>query len=64
MLPRIMRRDEVLAAVGFSYSTLKQKVRAGEFPAPVKLGPRSVGWFAEEVEEWLTSRERSSMSAW
>ena len=62
MLPRIMRKAEVLAAVGFSYSTLKRKVRAGEFPAPVKLGPRSIGWFAEEVEEWLTSRPRSDMS--
>ena len=61
-VPRIMRRDEVLVAVGFSYSTLKRKVRAGEFPAPVKLGRRSVGWFATEVEEWITSRERSDMS--
>ena len=62
MRQRILRKAEVLARIGFSYSTLKRKVRAGEFPAPVKLGPRSVGWFESEVDEWLTSRPRSDMS--
>lgn len=33
-------------------------IRAGNFPAPFELGPNSVGWFEDEVDEWLASRPR------
>lgn len=33
-------------------------IRAGEFPAPFELGPNSIGWFEDEIDEWLTSRPR------
>jgi len=28
----------------------------GEFPAPVKLGARAVGWRRSDIEAWLESR--------
>jgi len=37
-------------------STLYAKVAEGEFPTPIKLGQRSVGWSAAEVEAWIDSR--------
>ena len=58
---RILRRDAVLDRVGFSYSTLRRKVKAGEFPQPIRLGPRMIGWWEFEVGEWLDSRERADM---
>ena len=64
MRQRIMRKSEVLDVIGLSYSHLKRLVKSGEFPAPVKLGVRAVGWLSEEVDEWLTSRPRSDMSVW
>jgi predicted DNA-binding transcriptional regulator AlpA len=31
-------------------------VRSGVFPAPVTLGPQSVGWLEREVAEWIAER--------
>ena len=41
---------------GVPRSTLYAKVAEGEFPTPIKLGQRSVGWSAAEVEAWIDSR--------
>jgi len=29
---------------------------AGEFPKPVKLGPKSVGWLESEIADWQKNR--------
>ena len=60
-MERILRRDDVLAACGFSYSTLRRKVKAGAFPQPIRLGPRMIGWIASEVQAWIDSRGRADM---
>ena len=28
----------------------------GDFPKPINLGPRAVGWIESEIEEWLIDR--------
>ena len=55
---RVLRRDEVLALVSLSQTTLYRMVGRGEFPRQVQLGSRAVGWREADVEEWLDSRER------
>ena len=55
----ILRTAEVLEVVGLSRTTIWRRVQAGDFPAPIRLGPagsRAVGWRSEEVEEWVRSR--------
>jgi len=52
----ILRRRQVEARVGLRRSTLYQRIAEGTFPAPVRLGARSVGWLAHEVERWLADR--------
>jgi len=42
--------------VPFSKPHLNRKIRAGEFPRPIKLGPRKNGWLADEVDTWLAAR--------
>ncbi len=37
-------------------STLYLYIKKNEFPKPVKLGVRSVGWVKAEVDEWLAKR--------
>jgi prophage regulatory protein len=39
--------------VPFSPATLWRKVRAGEFPAPVKLSERVTAWNVGDVRRWL-----------
>jgi prophage regulatory protein len=33
-------------------ATVWRWVKAGLFPAPVKIGPNSVAWKEHEIEEW------------
>ena len=58
-MERILRAREVLEVVGFSRATLWRRVKAGEFPAPIRLGSRAVGWYQREIDEWLASRPRA-----
>lgn len=41
---------------GLSRSTIYALISRGEFPKPVPLGARSVGWLSSEVEDWIESR--------
>jgi prophage regulatory protein len=55
----ILRMPDVLRMTGLSRTTLWRRVRAGQFPRPIRLGgpqSRAVGWLKEEVEEWILSR--------
>jgi prophage regulatory protein len=53
---KIIRRREVEAATSLSRSSIYRLVAAGEFPAPVKLSARAVGWKTRDVAAWLESR--------
>jgi prophage regulatory protein len=55
---RILRRPGLITKTGLSYPTLWRYERDGKFPQRVQLGPNSVGWFEDEVDEWLASRQR------
>jgi prophage regulatory protein len=50
MVTRILRLADVKSECGDSRSTIYLRVQQGLWPKPVKLGPRSVGWPASEVE--------------
>ncbi len=56
----ILRRQQVEARTGFPRSTLYAKIKAKEFPAPVALGARSVGWLESEVEAWISAQIEKS----
>ena len=42
--------------VPFSSATLWREVKAGSFPAPVKLSQRVTAWRVEDVRKWMRSR--------
>jgi len=50
-----LRLPGVLARVPVGRSTLLGWVRAGTFPAPVKLGPMTTAWRASDVQAWADS---------
>lgn len=52
----ILRRNQVETRTGLSRSTIYAGVAAGNFPAPVPLGEKSVGWLESEIQAWLESR--------
>ena len=60
MSESILRLEAVKERVGLSRSTIYARVKCGEFPAPIALGARAVGWLESEIEEWLSERIRQS----
>lgn len=60
MANKILRLPAVKARTGLSRSTIYLRVNQGNFPRPVGLGARAIGWVDTEVDEWLTSRIESS----
>jgi predicted DNA-binding transcriptional regulator AlpA len=52
MTRKALRKPAVLAATGWSNSTLYEKIAAGKFPKASKLDPegRIVIWWEDEVE--------------
>ena len=48
-VPAILRRDSVESLSGYPRSTLYLRISQGLWTRPVKLGPRAVGWPADEV---------------
>jgi len=54
MVRKVMRKNEVLAATGFSKSTLYDRIKAGKFPKPTKLDPngRISIWFEDQIADY------------
>ena len=60
MTDRLMRSEEVETRCGIARTTIYRLMRCGQFPEPLKVGPRAVRWPASEIEEWLAGRPRAS----
>lgn len=56
MTYRLLRLPAVKAWVGLSRSTIYAMIAEGEFPKPIKLGKRAVGWRESDVANWLEGR--------
>lgn len=54
------RLPTVLDRVGTSKTTVYAMVKAGTFPAPVKIGQRAVAWRRSDVDAWIDSRVSSN----
>lgn len=55
----MLTRQQVEARCGIGRTTIYRLMRAGEFPEPVRIGPRAVRWIEAEIAAWLASRPRS-----
>ena len=60
---KILRRNDLLELLGLSRSTLYNMIRAGRFPAPMRIGQRAVGWREATVKDWLAARPTTTRSA-
>jgi prophage regulatory protein len=52
----ILRKPQVIARTGLSKTTIYLRIRDGSFPAPVSLGPRAIGWYQSEIDQWIGTR--------
>ena len=53
---KILRLPEVVSRIGLKRSSIYQRIKTGDFPQPMPLGPRAVGWLEHEIDAWLKAR--------
>ena len=49
----LIDRTEVEQRVGLTRSSIYDAMRKGNFPLPLKVGPKAVRWRASEIEAWV-----------
>ncbi|HYK34716.1 helix-turn-helix transcriptional regulator [Alloacidobacterium sp.] len=60
---QVLRRPQVLDKIGLHRTRLYELMASGEFPRPFKLGKRSVGWLASDIDDWIEQRMNASKLA-
>ncbi|GHC66713.1 helix-turn-helix transcriptional regulator [Limoniibacter endophyticus] len=55
-LPRMMSAKEAAIATSLSRTLLFFMSKEGEFPQPVQLGKKRIGYVRAEVDAWLDQR--------
>ncbi|MDB0012017.1 AlpA family phage regulatory protein [Paracoccaceae bacterium] len=52
MIKKIYRLPEVMEMTGLSRSSIYLRISTDEFPKPVKIGRRAIGWPEESIIAW------------
>lgn len=53
----ILRIEVVFRRSGLKRTMLYDLIAKGQFPKQVSLGARAVGWYEDEVDEWVRNRD-------
>ena len=53
---RLLTLEQVIARVRIGETALWEKIRNGEFPAPIAIGTRGKRWVSHEVSNWIRER--------
>jgi prophage regulatory protein len=52
MPQQILRRDAVERLTGLKRSSIYAKIASGEFPRPIQLSTKAVGWLESDIAAW------------
>lgn len=55
----IIRLREVIRQTGHCKSHIYAQMKKGLFPQSIKIGSRAVGWYEDEVQDYIKTRPRS-----
>lgn len=58
---RMLRMPEVRTITGLGKTTIYRMIQRGEFPKPVQLGGRAVGWRKSGICEWIDTRPEAAI---
>ena len=53
---KFLKACEVTSQTGFGKSFIYNEIKAGRFPAPVKIGPRASRWKLSAVNAWMAAQ--------
>ncbi len=57
---RFLRINDVVATIGLSRATIYRLIEADLFPKQMRLTARAVGWWEQDINEWLEERRSAS----
>ncbi len=60
MSNKVMRMPELTGHVGLSRASIYDMMAKGQFPRPIKLSERAVGWKSDDIDAWLAARPLAS----
>ena len=55
MIKKIYRLPEVMTITGLSRSSIYLRMSTNEFPKPLKIGRRAVGWTEDSIITWQST---------
>lgn len=61
-IDRLIELDEVMSQAGMRKTKLYAEIKAGRFPAPVKLGASS-RWSERKVQAWVSKQTADEQAA-
>lgn len=61
-MTKILKLPAIIERTGLSRSSIYSYISNNRFPAPIKLGERSVGWIESSVDQWITDRIDASQA--
>ena len=53
---RLLRIRDLENKLGVKKSTIYKMIQNGEFPKPVKISERAVGWRESQADAWIARR--------
>jgi prophage regulatory protein len=53
-----VRLKQILAIIPVGKSTWWAGIKKGQFPEPIKLGPRTTAWRVEDIRAFIQSHDR------
>lgn len=59
----ILRLPSVKSRTGLSRSSIYLRISEGNFPKPISLGGRAVGWIEADINDWLIKQIEASRKA-
>ena len=57
---QLLRVSEVAELVGLKRPTIYKRLKAGDFPVPLRISPGAVRWPLSEVAAWIATRPRAT----
>ena len=56
---RVIKLKEVLAKTSLGKTTLYALLKQSQFPKPISLGQRAVGWIESDIDSWILEKIRA-----
>ena len=61
---QMIRLKEVMAITQLCKASIYKLRKQGNFPLPVQLSQRAVGWHLQDIKDWLDSRKPVDTEGW